>query len=141
VVSRAQRERRATAGLVAALAELDVRRLYLAQGYSSLFAYCTQALHLSEYAAYGRIDAARAARRCPLILQLLADGCVTLTTITLLGPHLTEDNHERLLEAATRRSRRQVEALVAALQPVPVHDSRPASITSVAPDCTASSSP
>jgi hypothetical protein len=35
-------ERRATAELIAALAELDARRLYLAAGCSSLFTYCTQ---------------------------------------------------------------------------------------------------
>ena len=47
----ATRERRATAELVASLAELDARRLYLGAGCSSLFAYCTQVLHLSESAA------------------------------------------------------------------------------------------
>jgi len=35
-------ERRATARLIASLAELDARRLYLGQGCSSLFTYCTQ---------------------------------------------------------------------------------------------------
>ena len=63
------------------------------QGFSSLFTYCTQALHLSEHAAYSRIEAARAARRFPIILDLLADGAVNLTTICLLGPHLTDRSH------------------------------------------------
>ena len=58
-------EREATAALVASLAELDARRLYLGEGCASLFAYCTQILHLSEHAAYHRIEAARASRRCP----------------------------------------------------------------------------
>ena len=44
-------EREATARLIAVLAELDERRLYLAAGCSSLFTYCTQVLHLSEHAA------------------------------------------------------------------------------------------
>ena len=48
----AQAERRATAHLVALLIELDRRRLYLGEGFPSLFAYCTDALHLSEPAAY-----------------------------------------------------------------------------------------
>jgi len=39
-------ECKATASLVAALAELDARRLYLGQGCSSMFTYCTQVLHL-----------------------------------------------------------------------------------------------
>lgn len=67
----AGREREATARLVALLAQLDERRLYLGEGCSSLFTYCTQVLHLSEHAAYGRIEAARAARRFPVVLDLL----------------------------------------------------------------------
>jgi hypothetical protein len=82
-------KRNATATLVACLAELDHRRLYLGQGYSSLFTYCTQALHFSEHAAYTRIEAARAVRKFPLIQQLLADGSVTLTTVCLLASHLS----------------------------------------------------
>jgi len=67
-------ERRATASLIASLAELDERRLYLAEGYSSLFTYCTRVLHLSEHAAYGRIEAARVARKYPVFLERLAAG-------------------------------------------------------------------
>jgi hypothetical protein len=47
--------------------------------------FCTQILHLSEHAAYGRIEAARCARRFPMILDLLAEGAVTLTTIGCSG--------------------------------------------------------
>ncbi len=119
VKSLAARERGATAALVASLAELDGRRLYLEEGYSSLFTYCTQALHLSEHAAYGRIEAARAVRRFPAILQLLADGALTLSTISLLAPHLTAENHVRVLEFAHHKSKREVEHLVAAVRPQP----------------------
>ena len=112
-------ERQATAALVACLAELDARRLYLGEGCASLFTYCTQVLHLSEHAAYGRIEAARAARRFPVILDLLAAGAVTLTAISLLAPHLTPDNYRDTLEAARYKSKRDVEHLVAALRPQP----------------------
>ena len=64
----AQTECRATAALVRSLMELDVRQLFLGEGYSSLFTYCTQALHLAEGAAYYRIEAARTSRRFPAIL-------------------------------------------------------------------------
>ena len=69
VTRAAKQERAATAHLIALLAEVDARRLYLGEGYSSLFTYCTQALHLSEHAAYGRIEAARAARRFPVVMD------------------------------------------------------------------------
>src|SRR5687768_4238449 len=88
VHSAAARERDATAQLVALLMELDARRLYLGEGCASLFAYCTQVLHLSEHAAYHRIEAARAARRFPVILERLVDGTVNLTAIGLLAPLL-----------------------------------------------------
>src|SRR5687768_8734247 len=112
-------ERAATAALIAALGELDARRLYLAQGCSSLFTYCTHALHLSEHAAYGRIEAARAARRWPIVLDMLADGLLHLTAIGLLSRHLTAENHEAVLTAACHKSKRQVEEIVATLRPLP----------------------
>jgi hypothetical protein len=112
-------ERHAMAQLVAALAELDARRLYLGHGCSSLFTYCTQVLHLSEHAAYGRIEAARAARRFPAILERLADGSITLTAVCLLAPHLTGENCLAVLDAARHRTKREVEVLVAGLRPQP----------------------
>ena len=110
-------ERRATAALIRALIEFETRKLYLGEGCSSLFTYCTQELHLSEACAFNRIEAARAARRFPGILDALADGALTLTSVRILAPHLTEDNGGRVLAAAAHRSRREVEELVAALNP------------------------
>jgi 5-methylcytosine-specific restriction endonuclease McrA len=115
----AAEERRATAELIACLTEVDERRLYLGEGCSSLFTYCTQVLHLSEHAAYGRIEAARAARRFPGILTLLADGAITLTSVCLLAPHLTTQNHDQVLTAARHKTKREVEELVAEIRPRP----------------------
>jgi len=44
----AKEERETVATLIAHLAVLDERRLYLAEGCSSLFTYCMQVLHVSE---------------------------------------------------------------------------------------------
>jgi hypothetical protein len=112
-------EQQATARLIAALAELDARRLYLGQGCSSMFTYCTQILHLAEHAAYNRIEAARAVRRFPGILTLLADGSVHLSAVRLLAPHLTQENHADVLREASHKSKRDVELIVARLQPLP----------------------
>ena len=112
-------ERRATAALLRALMELDARRLYLREGCASLFTYCTTVLHLSEGAAYNRIEVARLARRCPAVLQAIAQGEVTLTAARLLAPHVTDANCSGLLAAARHRSRREVEELVATLHPRP----------------------
>jgi hypothetical protein len=119
VTTVAGRERAATVRLIVLLAELDVRKLYLSEGYSSLFTFCTRGLRLSEHAAYNRIEAARATRKFPIILKLLAGGSVTLTTVRLLASHLTADNHQRVLAAAQHKSKREVEEQIAALQPLP----------------------
>jgi hypothetical protein len=112
----ARSERAATVALVARLAELEARGLYIAAGYSSLFSYCTTALRLSENEAFFRINAARAVRRFPELLDRLADGSLSLTTLKLVAPHLSEDD-KQLLDAAAGKSRRQVEELVAARLP------------------------
>jgi len=114
----AANEREATAQLVAHLAALESRpAVYAAQGYGSLLSYCTQALRLSEDAACNRIEAARACRRFPLILDLLATGEVNLTAVRLLGRHLTAENYEAVLARAKGRPRQQIEVLVAELAP------------------------
>ena len=113
------RERAATARLVALLMELDTRRLYLGEGYSSLFTYCTQALSYSEHAAYNRIETARAARRFPTILGLIESGDVTLTAVRMLAPHLSEVNHRDVLERSRHKSKREIELLIATLHPCP----------------------
>src|SRR5260221_3570175 len=116
----AGKEREASVELLAHLAALDSRpSLFLGHGYGSLFNYCTHALRLSEDAACNRIEAARACRRFPLILDLLASGSLTLTSVRLLGKHLTEENHRSVLAKARDRSRREIEVLIAALAPRP----------------------
>jgi len=115
----AREERDATARVIAHLALVDARRLYLPEGCSSMFTYCTRVLHFSERAAYARIEVARAARRFPSILERLVEGSLNLTTVRLLSPHLTGDNHREILDEAANRSRRQVEELVARLKPLP----------------------
>src|ERR1700741_5404483 len=75
-------ERAASADLVAHLAALDARpAVYAAAGYGSLFGYCTGALRVSEDAACNRIEAARAVRRYPTILELLSSGALSLTSL------------------------------------------------------------
>ena len=119
VKSLALSERQATTALIAHLAELEERGLHLAEGYSSLFIYCTQVLHLSEHAAYGRIEAARVVRKFPLLLEWLEDGSVNLTTVGLIAGQLTPENHRELLDMTRHKSKRQVEELLARLRPQP----------------------
>ena len=112
-------ERVTIATVVAHLAEFDARELYLSEGCSSMFTYCTQVLNYSEQAAYSRIEAARAVRRFPTVLDRLANGSLNLTGVRLLSPYLTSENHQEVLNAASRLSRREIEKQVASLRPLP----------------------
>jgi hypothetical protein len=111
--------RRVEAEIVAHIAEVDERRLYAREAFPSMFAYCTDVLHLSEAEAYLRISAARASREHPMLLTMLADGRLHLTAIAKLAPHLTRENRDRLLERATHRSKRQIEEQIAEIAPRP----------------------
>jgi hypothetical protein len=112
-------EREATAALIVHLAEFDARRLFEAAGYSSLFRYGMAVLHLSEDAVDNRIKAAPAARRYPVIIERLESGALTPTTVRLIGPRLTRENHQELLAAASGKGKQAVEELLARRFPQP----------------------
>jgi hypothetical protein len=114
-----RQSRRVEADLVAHIGEVERRRLYAREAVPSMFAYCTERLHLSEAEAYLRIAAARASKDHPMLLEMLRDGRLHLTAIGKLAPHLTPDNRETLLKRAAHRSKRQIEELVAELAPRP----------------------
>jgi hypothetical protein len=115
----AERDRSLGAEIVAHLIVVETRRIHLDWGYPSLFAYCTERLGFSEDVAYKRIQAARAAVRCPRILELLEDGELTLSSVKVLAPHLDEPEADELVESARGKSRREVERLCAARCPEP----------------------
>ena len=112
-------EGQSTADLLVLLIEVEGRRLHLALGYSSLFAFCTQVLHLSEQAAYSRITAARAARRFPALVAMLSAGDLTLSSVGLLAPHLSDENADALFQSARHKSTREVQRIIACLYPQP----------------------
>jgi hypothetical protein len=72
-----------------------------------------------EDAACNRIYAARVCRRFPVILDALAAGTLSLTSVRILNAHLTPENQQAVLARARGRSRREIEALVAELAPRP----------------------
>jgi hypothetical protein len=115
----AESERGATVEMVAHLVELEGRKIYLAEGYGSLFAYCTGALRLSEHVAYNCLEAARAGRKFPVVLDLLETGALNLTTLRILAPYLTPENHAAVLAETAGRNKRETEVIAARLAPLP----------------------
>ena len=111
--------RTSTATLLADLAEVDVRKLYVPASYPSMFMYCVHEHHMSEDMAYKRIQAARSARRFPALFPALADGRLHLTAVVLLAPYLSSGTADELIAAATHKTKAQIELLLAERFPKP----------------------
>ncbi len=88
-------------------------------GHSSLFDLCVARYKMSEGQAFRRVLGARLARRFPVILSLIGSGRLHLSALQMLRERLTPDNHVELLEAACHKSKRELEAWLAARFPKP----------------------
>ena len=128
-------ERRGTADVIAYLAEIDRRRLYLQEACSSLHSFCVERLGYSEEEAVKRMKVARLSLRFPQVLAELESGAVHLTGLYLLAPHLTDANADTLLTEARSKTRREIEALLARWFP------RPDVLSSITPVGVAESAP
>ncbi len=113
------RENDLLSDMLAHLAELDERRLYLELGFTSMFAYCTDALGLCKSSAYRRILAARVCRQYPEVFVRVAAGELQTSVLAALSRHLTPNNATGLFEVCSRKSCEQVEELLAARFPKP----------------------
>jgi hypothetical protein len=107
------RDRATTAELLAHIAEVDERKLYLPAAHPSMYSYCVHELGLSEQSALKRIRAARTARQFPVIFDAVAQGRLNLSAVVLLTPYLTPENVDELLEAAANQSKSELERLLA----------------------------
>ncbi len=111
--------RETTAELLAHIAEMDARKLFRLHACSSMFAYATTRLRLAESTAYKHIHVGRLARRFPVILEMFEAGEVHLSSLLLLAPRLTDENHQALLAEVRNKTKRQVEGLLAERFPKP----------------------
>ncbi len=84
---------------------------------ASLASTALSVLHLREGAAGRRIAAMRVLRRLPRLAEALRDGRLSLSTVTLLGPVLTEENREEVVARAAYLTKAETEHLVFSLQP------------------------
>ena len=128
----AAQDRDTTAKLLAYIAEFDARKLFVADGYPSVFACCVGALHMSEDIAYKRIRAARLALRFPVIFEAVAEGRLHLSGVVLLAPFLIEATSAELIAAATHKTRAGIEQMLAERFPRP---DLPALVQAIEPAC------
>jgi len=112
------RDRGNLAEILICIGVIESRKHHVTAGYPTMHDCCVGIFHMSSDEAYKRVRAARAARRFPLVLQAIADGRLHLTAVTLLAKWLTRGNVAELVEAATHRTKHEVQILIAQRFPV-----------------------
>jgi hypothetical protein len=102
-------ERRLVAESVCLLIEIVRRDLHARLGYPSVFAMLRDRCHLSESCASKRASAAVAARAYPEVLELLEQGTVNISNLSLVSRHLNDENKTAFLNAACQLTYRALE--------------------------------
>jgi hypothetical protein len=115
----AARERETTIELILHIAEVDRRKLYRRLGYEYTAHWCMHELGMSESAAYKRVKAGCAASRYPAVLKALLEARLHLSGLAELVPHLNAENVGSLVAAASKKSRREIERMLAERFPGP----------------------
>lgn len=110
-------ERKIVRAFIEHLSVFEERGLAARTSFATTYRFCTEELRLSEGEAYRRMQVAGVSSRYPAILDLFERGALTLTAISVLAPHLNGENFERLTSAASGKSKREVEFLVAGSTP------------------------
>ena len=101
------------------LAEFDRRHVHEGLGYSNIWNYCRRKLFLAEATTFRRIHAAVLLRKYPFVEGYLRDGRLCPARLVKLEKVLTPENARRLFDRASGASRRELDELVAELNPRP----------------------
>ncbi len=105
-------EKRSTAQVLEYLVEIDSRRLWLVEGYSSLYDFCVRFLNYSEGEAGRRIQAARCSAQFKEVAPLLERNELSLSGVSLIAPYLTHQNSSTLLPEVCKKSTREIETIL-----------------------------
>lgn len=105
-------EKRATARVLEYLTEVDRRRIWLREGYSSLTDFCIRYLNYSGAEAGRRIQAAHLSERVSEVKPLLENGSLSLTVMSMLAPVLNPKNAPEILIKVVNQSSRAVEKIL-----------------------------
>jgi hypothetical protein len=112
------------------LLEVESRKLYLAEGYPSLYQYAIEVLKYSEAQAFRRISAMRLMKEIPEIKTSIEEGTIQLTHLTQAQQYfkhkakesecLNKNKKVEILESLKNKTTRETETIFAALNPDPV---------------------
>jgi len=96
-------ERSAITEVLQYLAEVEVRKLHLARGYSSLWDFATKYLGYSESEAYTRIQAMRLIREVPSAEEDIREGKISLTVAADTKSAFNQESKKRPLAAEEKQ--------------------------------------
>jgi hypothetical protein len=105
------RERKLKVRILLYLREVDRRKLYLEEGYSSMFDFCMRYLRYPESTAVRRIKAERALGRSKRIISMLLSGEMTVTGLSKIESICRPGNTDQVLEQAAGCSCRELDLL------------------------------
>lgn len=105
------------AELIEILQEVEIQKVFLEKGYSSLFLYVVRELKLSESVAYNLITISRKAREVPELKCEIAKGAITLSNARKIVSILNSENKEEWLKKASELSQRALEKEVVKVRP------------------------
>lgn len=113
----AQELKRCEYELIQVLHEIDLQKMYLTRGHSSLFQYVISELRLSESVTYNLITIVRKSREIPELKEEIKKGTLTLSNARKIVPILTASNKGQWLKSAATLSHRQLEKEIAKHKP------------------------
>lgn len=116
----ASREREITLELMHHLREVDRRDLFVELGYPSLYEYTVKELKISQGAAYRRVQTMRLLNELPLTEEKLADGRLTISTVSKVQSLMRKESPEKRQEMLNKlegKSIREVERELASKRP------------------------
>lgn len=111
--------RRLVACLIVHLIEVEDRALDKKSACSSMWAFCTERLKMSDGETSRRLNAAKLVRRFPSVLGRLERGDVHLSALRQLGPQLKEENVDAILDEAKGKTRSELDEMIARRFPRP----------------------
>jgi len=103
--------------LVDVLQKIDLEKLFLKLGYTSLFEYCLKALGLPEGTCYNFINVARKAREFPELKQALQSGEILVSKARKITAVMTKETQNEWISKAQTLSTGALEKEVARVLP------------------------
>ncbi len=84
------------------LQEVEKRKLFLEEGYSSLFAFCTEFLLYTPAEAQVRIEAMRLGKEIPEVFEKIKEGKVSLSNAAEAQGHFRREEKKRVVPKAEK---------------------------------------